>query len=62
MVVQPVFIIGTINENGTDNFAPITWVSATQGDGDKYLLVISIFGSKTTKRMLFARAFLALTL
>lgn len=50
MVVQPVFIFGTINENGTDNFAPITWVSATQGDEDKYLLVISMFGSKTTKK------------
>ena len=50
MVVQPAFIIGTNNENGTDNFAPITWVSATQGDEDKYLLVISMFGSKTTKK------------
>lgn len=29
MCVQPAFIIGTNNEDGTHNFAPITWVSAT---------------------------------
>ena len=29
MCVQPAFIIGTNNEDGTDNFAPITWVSVT---------------------------------
>ena len=27
MVIQPAFIIGTNNEDGTCNFAPITWVS-----------------------------------
>ncbi len=49
MCVQPSFIIGTNNEDGTANFAPITWVSATcEGDGG-YLLVISMFGSKRTK-------------
>ncbi len=49
MCVQPSFIIGTNNEDGSANFAPITWVSATgEGDGT-YLIVISMFGSKRTK-------------
>jgi flavin reductase (DIM6/NTAB) family NADH-FMN oxidoreductase RutF len=50
MCVQPSFIIGTVNDDGTDNFAPITWVSATKGEGDGYLLVISMFGTKRTKQ------------
>jgi flavin reductase (DIM6/NTAB) family NADH-FMN oxidoreductase RutF len=50
MCVQPAFIIGTNNEDGTADFAPITWVSATGEGGDKYLLVISMFGNKMTKR------------
>ncbi len=29
MCVQPAFIVGTNNEDGTYNFAPITWVSVT---------------------------------
>ena len=34
MCVQPAFIIGTNNEDGSYNFAPITWVSATcEGGG-----------------------------
>ena len=49
MCVQPSFIIGTNNEDGSANFAPITWVSATCEGDDKYLLVISMFGSKRTK-------------
>lgn len=49
MCVQPSFIIGTNNEDGSPNFAPITWVSATQGEEDGYFLVISMFGTKTTK-------------
>ena len=49
MCVQPAFIIGTNNEDGTDNFAPITWVSVTCEEED-YLLVISMFGTKTTKQ------------
>ncbi len=49
MCVQPAFIIGTVNEDGTDNFAPITWVSATC-EGEDYLLVISMFGTKATKQ------------
>jgi len=49
MCVQPSFIIGTNNEDGSANFAPITWVSVTHEEGDGYLLVISMFGSKMTK-------------
>ncbi len=50
MCVQPSFIIGTNNEDGSADFAPITWVSATYEGGDSYLLVISMFGSKMTKK------------
>ena len=50
MCVQPTFIIGTNNEDGSYNFAPITWVSATCEGGDEYLLVISMFGTKRTKQ------------
>ena len=50
MCVQPSFIIGTNNEDGTDNFAPITWISVTHEEGDGYLLVISMSGTKMTKR------------
>ena len=49
MCVQPAFLIGTNNEDGTYNFAPVTWVSATQEKEPGYLLVISMFGSKRTK-------------
>ena len=50
MCVQPAFIIGTNNEDGTANFAPITWVSVTHEEGNGYLLVISMFGTKMTKK------------
>ena len=50
MCVQPAFIIGTNNEDGSHNFAPITWVSATGAGDDEYLLVVSMFGGKTTRR------------
>ncbi len=50
MCVQPSFIIGTNNEDGSANFAPITWVSVTHEEGDGYLLVISMFGTKMTKQ------------
>ncbi len=49
MCVQPAFIIGTNNEDGTPNFAPITWVSATCEKGSDYFIVISMFGTKNTK-------------
>ncbi len=50
MCVQPAFIIGTNNEDGSANFAPITWVSVTHEEGDGYLLVVSMFGTKMTKQ------------
>ncbi len=50
MCVQPAFIIGTNNEDGSANFAPITWVSVTHKEGNGYLLVISMSGTKRTKR------------
>ena len=50
MCVQPAFIIGTNNEDGTADFAPITWVSVTQAEGDGYMLVVSMFGTKRTKQ------------
>lgn len=50
MCVQPAFIIGTNNEDGSHNFAPITWVSVTNEKDDDYLLVISMAGSKRTKQ------------
>ena len=50
MCVQPAFMIGTNNEDGSDNFAPITWGSAACEEGDEYLLVISMFGTKKTKQ------------
>ncbi|MBR5984855.1 MAG: flavin reductase family protein [Clostridia bacterium] len=50
MCVQPAFIIGTNNIDGTANFAPITWISVTQEAGDGYMLVVSMFGTKMTKQ------------
>lgn len=50
MCVQPSFIIGTNNEDGSFNFAPITWISVTHEEGDGFLLVISMFGTKRTKQ------------
>ena len=50
MCVQPAFLIGTNNADGTANFAPVTWVSVTHEAGDGYLLVISMSGTKTTKK------------
>jgi len=49
LCVQPAFIIGTNNEDGTPNFAPITWVSVTCEE-EAYLLVISMFGTKQTRK------------
>jgi len=45
---QPVFLIGTYNEDGSPNFCPITWVSSTW-DNDHPLMVISMNGAKKTK-------------
>lgn len=49
MCVQPTFIIGTYDEAGNPDFAPITWLSVTH-DGNEYLLVISMYGTKKTKQ------------
>lgn len=50
MCVQPSFIIGTNNEDGSANFAPITWVSVTCAQSGGYMLVVSMFGTKRTKQ------------
>ncbi len=50
MCVQPAFIIGTNNADGTSNFAPITWISVTCEGGNDYWLVISMYGTKMTKQ------------
>ena len=49
MCVQLSLIIETNNEDGSYNFAPITWVSAAC-EKDDYFIVISIFGTKRTKQ------------
>lgn len=49
MCVQPMFLIGTYDEQGRANFAPITWLSVTS-DGERFLLVISLFGGKKTRK------------
>lgn len=61
MCVQPAFIIGTNNEDGTYNFAPITWVSVTF-DKDDYLLVVSMFGTKRTKQNVIRTGVLSVNL
>lgn len=44
---QQVFLIGTYNEDGTANFAPISWISFTAGP--PCCLVISIYGKNGKK-------------
>lgn len=48
MCVQPTFLIGTYDDKGIANFAPITWASVTWNT-DHYMFVISMFGKKKTK-------------
>lgn len=48
MCVQPTFLIGTYDEDGTPDFAPITWLSITH-DGNECQLIISMYGTKKTK-------------
>ena len=62
MCVQPAFIIGTNNEDGTHNFAPITWVSITGEKEDDYLLTISMFGAKRTKQNVIRTGILSVNL
>ena len=62
MCVQPAFIVGTNNEDGSHNFAPITWVSVTNEKDDDYLIVISMFGTKRTKENVLRTKLLSLNL
>lgn len=62
MCVQPAFIIGTNNEDGTYNFAPITWISITNEKENDYLLVISMFGTKRTKQNVIRTGILSVNL
>lgn len=62
MCVQPAFIIGTNNEDGTYNFAPITWVSVTNEKDNDYLLIISMFGTKRTKQNVIRTSILSVNL
>ncbi len=62
MCVQPAFIIGTYNEDGSYNFAPITWVSATNEKDNDYLLVVSMFGTKRTKQNVIRTGLLSVNL
>lgn len=50
MCVQPTFIIGTYNEDGTPDFAPITWISVTCEKDTDYFIVVSMYGTKKTKQ------------
>lgn len=62
MCVQPAFVIGTNNEDGTYNFAPITWVSVTNEKENDYLLVISMAGTKRTKQNVIRTGILSVNL
>ncbi len=62
MCVQPAFIIGTNNADGSSNFAPITWVSVTCEGGNDYLLVISMYGTKMTKQNVIRPGLLSVNL
>lgn len=62
MCVQPAFIVGTNNEDGTCNFAPITWVSVTNKKDNDYLLIISMFGTKQTKQNVIRTGILSVNL
>ena len=62
MCVQPAFIIGTNNEDGAHNFAPITWVSVTNEKDNDYLLVVSMFGTKRTKQNVIRTGMLSVNL
>lgn len=62
MCVQPTFIIGTNNEDGSHNFAPITWVSVTCEKDQDYLLVISMYGTKMTKQNVIRTGILSVNL
>lgn len=48
MCVQPLFLIGTYDENSIANFAPVTWISKSH-EGPEDLIIISMRGTKKTK-------------
>lgn len=48
LCVQPTFLIGTYNEDGTPNFAPITWICASWNT-DHFVFVVNMDGRKKTK-------------
>lgn len=62
MCVQPSFLIGTNNQDGSYNFAPITWVSVTCEKNDDYLLVVSMYGTKMTKQNVIRTGILSVNL
>lgn len=62
MCVQPTFIIGTNNEDGSHNFAPITWISVTCEKDQDYLLVISMYGTKMSKQNVIRTGILSVNL
>ena len=41
MCVQPTFLIGTYDESGNPDFAPIAWLSVTH-NGERFILLVSI--------------------
>lgn len=61
MCVQPMFLIGTCDESGQANFAPITWLSVTS-DGEQYFIVISLYGRKKTRKNVQATGMLSANL
>lgn len=61
LCVQPTFIVGTYDEYEQVNFAPITWVSVTW-DKENFLIVISMFGNKKTKKNVLITKYLSLNL
>jgi hypothetical protein len=56
---QQVFLIGTYNKDGSENFALISWISYTCGE--PACLVISIHGDKQTKRNIAQSGLLSAT-
>ena len=48
LCVQPTFLIGTFDENGVPNFAPITWICASWNE-DHFVFVINMDGEKKSK-------------
>lgn len=56
---QQIFLIGTNNEDKSENFAPISWISFTCGE--PCCLVISVGGDKQTNRNIAREGMLSAT-